>query len=304
VSASAQLTESSSNRQVWARRYNTNNRDFFDIQDELAVMGNNVGAALIEIEQDRIRDIPLNELDSWELMVLANNTLVKDGDSRNEQLSLLRRAMEKDTEFAAVHATLALRLTQIVTFSLTHDEDKFKTEAISLVDRALSLTSTQVFVLNQCSYVHRVIGSVTLALELAEKVDNITGGGTSYALYPALIANGQAEKVVELATNNRNAHPMWSGDAYVIAGYYDKAEQAYRKFLADAPGSLLPWACLANVLGHLDRMDEAMDAIGRVKHITPQWTPELQEKGLRINWRDKDDIVNPLIDGIKKLRID
>ena len=51
----------------------------------------------------------------------------------------------------------------------------------------------------------------------------------------------------------------------------------------------------------LERLDEARDALNKIKDIVPTFTISLYEKGMRLNWHNKDEIVEPQVAGLRKL---
>ena len=71
--------------------------------------------------------------------------------------------------------------------------------------------------------------------------------------------------------------------------------------MARSPTVYLAWQAKANLLGHLDRLEEARDALRTVKSIVPTWIFELYEKGVRIGWRNKDEVVEALTGGLRKV---
>lgn len=199
VRATARLTETSEGKQVWANRYDFTGEDWFEIQDQLAIpIVADAATALHDIERARFRNVPVEELDAWGLMTLAEGVLVRDRGTRDEMLTLMRRAVVLDPSLAFAHAFLANGLTNLVVRQFTRDVDAYAAEATTQADQALTLAPNEIYVLNICSYVQRVLGNETLALELARRPVAVMDGNTSL-LYPALIANGQAHEVLELA---------------------------------------------------------------------------------------------------------
>ena len=64
------------------------------------------------------------------------------------------------------------------------------------------------------------------------------------------------------------------------------------------------WVELANVLGSLDCVEEGREALRRAVALVTTFTVDLYEKGSRLTWRDKAEIVRPMVDGLRKLEAD
>jgi hypothetical protein len=77
-----------------------------------------------------------------------------------------------------------------------------------------------------------------------------------------------------------------------------------RVSIAAEPKDFLLWCGRANILALLDRLEEAHEAVQRVKSIVPTWTLALYKNGVRAAWRNRDDVVEPQLAGLRKLDID
>ncbi len=58
------------------------------------------------------------------------------------------------------------------------------------------------------------------------------------------------------------------------------------------------------MLGLLGRTDEALEALAKARATVPTWTLALYEKGIRVTWRNKEELVEPTVAGLRKLGID
>jgi len=167
-------------------------------------------------------------------------------------------------------------------------------------NKALIVDKDTVYVLNRCSRVHRVLGSKTLALQLARRVDSLTIGEFTYTLSPALILNVFPQEVVTHASDNPRATHSWVSDAYTLLGDFAGAESWARASVARGPGSYMGWMRLANILGHMGQFEEGRGILARVGGIRPpSWTKETYKLSLLLNWRDKTELINLLFAGIR-----
>ncbi len=137
---------------------------------------------------------------------------------------------------------------------------------------------------------------------MARRVESLTNGEFTYTLYPALILNNKAQEVVELAKSNPNATYSWASDASVITGEFESAELWMRTSVARTPASYMGWMRLANILGHQNMLAEAREILIEVDRLSPPgWSIKTYEESLQLNWRGHQNIIEPLINGLKNL---
>ena len=91
-----------------------------------------------------------------------------------------------------------------------------------------------------------------------------------------------------------------------LAGLVVEAREKGLLFSIDVDPDVPPWIeldalRLGQVLLNGGRVDEARQAFERAKSIVPTLTVELYEKGIRLAWRDQEDIVEQLVCGLREL---
>lgn len=151
--------------------------------------------------------------------------------------------------------------------------------------------------------VHRCHGNETLALKLAEQA-TVLNGRPHAVHYDALIQSGRSEEVFGLAEKDPWPSQYALALADMIADRPEEAVARYEPLAAAGPTDWNMWACLANALAVADRTNEARDAVDRVRSILPTWSVELQEKGQRLAWRHKDEVVEALVAGLRRLEVE
>ena len=69
-------------------------------------------------------------------------------------------------------------------------------------------------------------------------------------------------------------HQYWHfiGSAYLMAGQYAKAAEAFRERIRLAPGTDLSRGLLVSALGHLGETDEARRVWGELKQLNPNYS--------------------------------
>ncbi len=303
VRCSVLIFESREGRQIWAKTYELNGTDIGALVDKLA---GNIAAAIsmsfYQFEVDRLKDVPERELDAWGLAVTSMGFSMRSNEEAREWLRICRLAIQRDQEYPEAHANLADGIVSILLagFDCGSNNQELVDEALLHCDRAITLDKDSVYNLNRCSRVHRVLGSRMLSLKLAERVDELTLGLFTYTLYPALIANGKSEAVIEHARDNPKATLSWASDAGVIMGAYDEAEAVVRHSVTRSPSAYLGWMRLANVLGLLGKTEDAREALAEATRIGPPgWNLNQYLRSLRVNWRDNAEILHPLTSGLR-----
>jgi len=305
IRSSVMILEPKEGRQIWAKTYNLSGDDTTALVDMLA---GNIAAAIsmsfYQFEVERLKDVPEDKLDAWGLAVTSMGFSMRNNEEAQEWLRIGRLAVQRDKNYAEAHANLADGIVSILLagFDCDLSNEELVNEALHHCDRAIILDKDSVYNLNRCSRVHRVLGSLMLSLQLAERVDELTQGLFTYTLYPALIANGKSQEVVEHARDNPKATLSWASDAGVIAGNYEEAEAIIRDSVTRSPSAYLGWMRLANVLGILKRNKGAREALAEAERIGPPgWNLENYLHSLRTNWRDNADILHPLTAGLRAI---
>ena len=306
------LEETSEGHQLWGRRFDETFEDELVLQDELSAgMAVEVSEAVIDYEIARARGQSAESLDAWSLVVRANSIIIEDAKSRDEKLGLLRRAVALDPDLAAAHAELAGWLVLSIITLFSRDAEADSAEALTHADEALKLAPSSATVLASCCFTHRILGDESLAMKIAERAMAISGTSNLYGpryipngLFGCLIQNGRAAEAIARGEKDRRPDAREMHTAYAVEGRFEEALDWARKHVAAQPELYLAWVGVANALGHLGRIDEGREALQRAKTLVPTFTVDLYEKGLRLSWRDSENIVRPLVDGLRKLEAD
>ncbi len=304
VRATVNLIETAEGQQVWAQRYDRSADNLLEIEDQLVAsildeMGSAVGAAHAQTYVD-VRD---EELDAWGLVNRAASILVVDRSTRDHVRSLLSRAVDLDPEYGPAHANTAQFLTRMVKGQFTRHPEEFSADALKHADKAIELMPNQPWALSMCSYVHITLGNEAHALRMAERASEILGQDT-YALMVALSVTGQAAEVIDRA--QRLAHPPYRilYQACVILERNTEALDWAEQSVAEKPREAARWSELANILAILGRTEEALEAVAKARALVPTWTVALFDTGTHLSYRNKDELVDPQLAGLRNLGID
>jgi TolB-like protein len=306
------LTRSDTGTHVWSGRYSEAG-DAIEISDAICrVAAIDVSAAVMRDEQERAVKIDDAELDAWGLCLKAlGGGMPMTMQARDERVRRLRLAEQRDPEFAMPHCLLGNFLCGSVftLFSRTADEDA--RESLAHVDRALALAPGNPVVMQAAVMPHRVFGNENLALDLAERA-NAAGGSDAFfginyisnMLFGCLIQLGREDDALERMLDSKPAPERMLATAYAVKGDWPAALKWARRATATYPMSYLAWAEFANALAMCNQLGEAREAIDRVRRIIPTFTFARYEKGVRIAWRNRGRVVEPQLNGLRKLGID
>ena len=303
---------------MWARTYQFDGADTSILIDKLA--GNiaiAVALSFDQFERERLKDVPEDQLDAWGLTARSMGLSVRTNQEAREWLRIGRLAVQRDEDCAEAHANLANGILAILLASFDCDisDEDLKREALHHCDRAMILDEDSVYNLYRGSRVHRILGNRILALQLAERVNEMTQGRSVSTLYQALIANGKSQQVVdharahtkEITNLAKGAAILTKGSAIlataqVIVGMYSEAEAELRGCISRSPSGYLLWMRLANVLALQGKSDEAREALAEAIRIGPtDWGLEAFLRRLRITWRGNPDILHPKTSGLRSL---
>jgi len=304
VRLTVRLTDASTGREVWAQRDERTGDDLFELQDGFV---NSIDFELFDpimtAEHQRLKDVPDDDLDAWGLCARSRMPIV-DRASRDRIRGLLEKAVARDPDFAFAHSLRGVILNQLIFLQFSRDAERDKRMAIEEVNTALRLAPNNVLVLLQASTVHRCIGDIDHAVHLAERATAL-GGRPFDSLGAALLQTGRYEDALELG---RQEPDYLLTSTLVLAalasGRLEEALEWARQGTTQAPNSYLYWMYLAATQAALGRLDDARESVRRSKDIIPTMTLQRFEKGNRLAWRDDDNIVEPLMTGLRELDIE
>ena len=304
------LTKGASGAQVWATRYDEQGVaiDAADAVCRLAAV--DISAAIVLDERARLRGADTEELNAWELCIVSTRDPFATVRQRDRVIELLRRAVERDPNFALANVLLSVMLGVSVytLFSRTPDTDI--AEALRHADRALALAPGNPHVMNGAALTHRMFGNEALALDLAQRATAIGGIDGMFGSYfgnntlpSCLMQAGRLEEAVELMLASRPAPERELYTAYAALGRWEDALIWIQRHTASFPTSFLGQVDLANALAVLGRLEEARQIMLRVVTTVPTFTLARYERGNRVGWRDRDGLVAPLLAGLRKLEM-
>jgi TolB-like protein len=280
VRITAQLVEAETGVHIWAERYDRLLDDVFALQDDLTVSV--IGAiepSLRKAEIDRVKRKRPDNLDAYDLVLQAlpftYGHIAEDAD---RAMPLLARALVLEPDYAAAHAALAwcyhfryrLALTPedrdgalrharaaishgaddptalgIAGFVVAMDEHDHAT-ALTVFDRALTLSNSNIFALNCSALVLALLGKGDIAVERARLAVRLSPfDSMNYLAYNALavagFCAGRFEEAYDAASHSVQLNPrfyichLFLIAALVGLGRSDEAARVARRVIALEP---------------------------------------------------------------------
>jgi serine/threonine protein kinase/tetratricopeptide (TPR) repeat protein len=287
----AELTDAVPGTQLWAKTYERELADIFQVQEEIALaIVSATGGQLIRADAERAGHRAPESLDAWGLLHKAylfwNRGFSREGV--DEALALLRRAVSIDPYYAAAHAALGMYLVQRVANAAADRPQDEKAEALRAVERALELAPRDPTVLEYAGVVlyhhglhERSVQVERLCVEVAPF--NLVGWGylamcLGWAGDAAEVEEAQEilDRLFEQAPDHPSV-PYWyffRAAACARQGRYEESLEAARRSIELNPGYYIARGPHANALGRLGRVEEARESWRLGQAINPAFTPE------------------------------
>ena len=294
---------------VWGGRYDEGGGPIAAADAIGRIAAIDISAAIIDDEQKRVRNIDPERLDAWGLRMRITGATPNTRREWDTLIELARLTVERDPNYAMAHCTLSGWLCNRVVTMFTKNPDGDIAEALQHIDQALSLAPGNPLVMGMAVAPHRMFGDEALALDFAQRANAMLGNDALFGRFggatPAacLIQSGRETEAIELMLASRPPFERGLSSAYAVLGDWPEALTWAQRAIASYPNLFLAWTELANVLAMLDRLDEAREAMRRVKTMVPTFTFAYYEKGIRLAWRNRQKVVDGMLAGLRQLEM-
>jgi adenylate cyclase len=286
IRVNVELTEAATGLHVWSETYDTEVKDIFAVQDDIAqrVVG---GAAvkLTRFERERVLAKPTNSLAAYEYVLHGREFLAHaTRDQNDEAQKMFQRAIDLDPSYAAAYAALGGAYYETVVSGWTEFREEEIKRAESLAQKALALdpTTTSAYRLlsNVNMYRRRydlALGQIDRALEI-----NPSDAESYFQRGNILVWAGRAAEAMpwlEGALRFDRAHALTSQDlsiAHYFLGRYGEAVEAGDRALARSPGRSIQTETHPFLAAAYAQMGRDQDAEGErviVTHLSPFFDP-------------------------------
>jgi adenylate cyclase len=284
VRVTAQLVEAESGNHLWAERYDRDLDDIFAVQDEVTnAIVTAIEPTLGSAERDRARRKPTEKLDTWESYQRGLWNVYRYAAQENtEAQSFFRRSIELDPNFAPAHAGLAYAIYLSFVLGFRTDRASVLGEARIAAEKAVTLDGDDALAHVMMGRVHMMLGEHDAAISAYETALALNPNLASarFGLGATLTYSGRYEEgIVEVneAIRLSPRDPMlWF--FLTVKSAANLATERYEESLEFARAAKRQpnagvWAHVSEVvaLAQLDRIEEARQALQRVRVIKPDF---------------------------------
>jgi TolB-like protein/tetratricopeptide (TPR) repeat protein len=274
----AELTEVTTNRQIWGQRFEGSTEDLFDFQDHIvtAILGS-LEPRVRAIETSHISGHPTESLDAYHCVLKALSCLyLFTAESYREAGELLERAIALDPSYAQAQAYLAWWLNFRIGEGWSEDPDRDRARAMFIAHAAVEIDHHDAFVLAVAGHILSFIGKKPdEAIELLDQALALNENSAFAWGLSALTLSylGRADEALERLQNVWRLSPFdpqnfyfWivAGIAAFVAGRYNEAISWLRKCRRANPRFI---ACLRMLAASLALSGNEVEAQAVAKEL-------------------------------------
>ncbi len=289
VRITAQLIDAQSGAHLWADRFDGSLEDIFDLQDKIATrVAGIIEPTLQAAEIRRSAARPTTDLTAYDLYLRALAVFFPITRERvGEALKLLDRAIGIDRSYGPALSWAAVCHWQCVTDGWTAAPDASRRTAIDLARQALAATQNDdPGVLANVSFIlanfGEDIGAMTGLIDRALSLNPSFARGWNVSGLLRLYA-GELDLAIEHVETALRLSPRETiGTPLVVMGLarffqrrFDEAAAKLLLAVQENPGSPAAYRILAACYAHMGRLDDAREAVARLRSTTTLVTPSV-----------------------------
>jgi adenylate cyclase len=289
VRINSQLIDATTGYHVWAKRYNRELIDIFEIQDEITsdiVLALNV--QLVAGEQARLYRKVTNNPKAYDyfMKAMALFRRFRKGDNALAR-NMFEKALKLDENSAMLVTMLAWTHWEDARFGWSPSRSKSFELAIKLASRALALDDTSPDVHALLSGIHLYKREFDLAVTEGKRAVALAPNGADYAavLAQTLLYSGQPEDAgvfIKKAMRLSPFYPKWYmfvlGEANRVMGKHKEAIEAFKAYIDRSPNSRTTRVALAATLIATGKEKEARAVAAGILKIDPKFSLKLWRK--------------------------
>jgi adenylate cyclase len=282
VRVTAQLVDATTDRHIWAERYDRNLHDIFALQDEIVrKIVTTLKLQLTLQEQGVLVRKTTDNLEAYDYLLRGADYYWQGTQEANTQArQMFEKAVALDPQYALAYVSMGW--TYLMEWIAQWNRDPQTLERASeFAQKALALDEALPGphgILNQIYLQKRQHAQAIAEAERALALDPNWADGYVYQAI-TLRFSGRAEEAVELAKKAMRLNPRYPpfyqyalGFSYCQVGRYKDALTAQQEALARNPHSLFVHVCLAACYSMAGRDEEARTQVQEILRISPNFS--------------------------------
>ncbi len=282
VRITAQLIDGKSGNHLWAEKYDRQLDDIFAVQDEITMMvAGSIEPELGKAEGARASNQKPENLDAWELYHrgMAHSYRRSKGDFAKAQ-ECFSRAINIDPNFASAYSGSAVVHLNSIAFGYSEAPAEDRKAAMEKAQKGVDLdpddpaAHAMLGIVSQVERPEIAIRAFERSLEL-NLSSALAHSGLGFVLadigrfdeamrhHDEAVRLGRRDPTLPIILARRSASHHWAGE-------YEEALEWMNQAVNQANAQAWQYyAQMAATLVKLDRLDEARNAVGRVREINP-----------------------------------
>jgi len=248
VRITAQLIDVKSNSHIWAERYDRTIDDIFAVQDEITlVLATEMQVRLTEGEQARLRYTTTASVEAWTHWIRGLSYYRQSVTKENiaGALSCWTQALAHDPTSSSLHAMIGFMHYVDARFGWWDDRETAQRKAREYADRALELDPDNPDANTTAGLALLLIGRYEDAAVKVRRAVRLAPGSADAASFACFVLAfaGYPDEAVLHGERALTLSPLYPGfylghlgNAYRLAGRFDKAVAIFKAYHAHHPG--------------------------------------------------------------------
>jgi adenylate cyclase len=280
VRITGQLIDATTDRHLWADRFDGALEDVFGLQDQVTASVVGLIAPTLELaEIERMRQKPTDRLDSYDFFLRGMASLNQMG-SLSEGREFFKKAFELDPEYGAAYAMAAATLMMQQGLRGVPLTAEMRTDAIRLADLGSKLAGGDAFVLAISGHVLTYLGhqydrGAAMVEQAVALNPNLAVAWYSRGWVTLMCGEGERavesfDRMVRLSPLDRLRTSAWNGSSFGLyqLGRYDEGCAVAMKSLQLARNAHTMGAFAVNAMG-AGRTAEASQMVAELLKLQP-----------------------------------
>ncbi|HEY5647737.1 MAG TPA: TIR domain-containing protein [Pseudomonadales bacterium] len=310
------LVDGIEGRTLWQQSKNYKGEDLLSVQEDVArFVSRALDVELVRLETERVRGLPVQSMQAWELYVSAMEVWEKGANEVNtkEAIATHRRALALEPDYVLSMAQLATLLVSVVQFGATDDPEATQAEACELAERVSRLGQDSPFAMFSAVHVlAHLCGQADRGVMIARRVvEAYPDSGYNHTLLgSALVYAGELDEALQVleATERSFPHneyvfrftPHWKSMIFTEREAWQEVVAVSGASLNLSPDNYFDAVYLVNALAVLGQGEEANRPLTYILENWPGFTAAKMEWYLKQGLRSEER-VEPYVRGLKLL---